>query len=503
MNYYSHAELSRIFGESFRLEETERFLLSTDDVALREFLVHLQRPNAVIFTGWIEQWREVREILGEGSTSIRFSDKMKIQEHTLFPEFRDFITPFLFSHLLKQAESGRLDETLEYIVLLEPDSMAIVEQVIHEQVELLFTTVHQLENQKHVAEDQLIGVMHDVVNEQVIGILNSFSKRSYAHVIAYVENCFRILESKGCTLRMANWIVKQLQQLRLNPEHLTQLSNFQNDLKSGAFTVENKGHRQSKIRLKPVLTTIGLLVFAGMVTWLIVFRPWSEQVTPQEKETASSFTEFTVEERKHIDSLMKTIQPEPLLNLEVDDLYIEGRELMVDARKTISNPAVNAFYKSWEEYLSSDTIRSEAVCKNETKKITASSLPEGFASLSGKKNGKPAFFRNESGYTVQLVVFNNNPGNQPYYYELKKDAQIEFNLAVGEHIGVIAGKYAVPYEEGMKSIVFCEFDNTTFSSLITMYVLKPSNTFNYKFLITGKDIYDYQLIDMYGVLEVY
>lgn len=503
MNYYSQSGLNAILQKPFRFEEIDDYLSVVTDPELSTFLLYLKKPNAVVFIGWMEQWREVMEIIREGGTSISFVDKFKVREHVLFQSFQEFITPFLFSPLQKRAESGVLDETLEYIVLLETDSRVIVEYTIHNKLNDLFVNISTLQSQKSVTEEELIGVVHDVVNEQIIGILNAFSKRSYMHVIAYVESCFKILESRGCTLRMANWIVKQLQELQLNPEHLQQLLNFREDLKNGAFTVENKGKKQEKFRLKPWLKTLGILFFTGVTTWLIVFKPWSEQVTPQEKEIASSFTEFTVEERKHIDSLVNTIQPEPILNLEVDDPYIEGRELMVDARKTISNQVVHEFYEAWETYLSSDTIRSEPVCKTVTKSITSSSLPDGFALLTEKENGKPAFFRNESEYTTQIIVFNNNPGNKPYYYELKKDAQIEFNLGVGEHVGVIAGKYAVPYENQMKSIVFCQFDNATFASLITMYVLKPTNSYNYKFLITGQDIYDYQLIDMYGVLEVH
>lgn len=503
MKYYSQPELSRLFNESFRFEALDDYIQASTDPDLVEFLHYLKRPNAGIFTGWIEQWKEVYEIISKGETSIPFSDKFKLKEHTLFSSFQNFVTPFLFPPLNQQAGRGILNETLEYIVLLETDSRVIVEYAVHTKIEQLFSNIHQLQEQKNTTEGQLVEVVHDVVNEQIINILNAFSKRSYVHVIAYVENCFKILESRGCTLRVANWIVKQMQQLRLNPEHIQQLSDFQNDLKTGVFRVESKGKKQNKIRLRSLISIAGLLTFAGLITWLVIFKPWSEQVAPKEQETASSFTEFTVEERRHIDSLLKIIQPEPVLNLEVNDPYIEGRELMVDARKAIVNRVVNAFYEAWEEYLAADTVRSETVCKNLSKTITASSLPEGFSKLSDKKNGKPAFFRNESGYTVQIIVFNNNPGDKPYYHELKRDEQVEFNLSTGEHIGIVAGKHSIPYQSVIESIVFCEFDNVTYGSLITTYVLKQANSYNYKFLISGEDTYDFQLIDMYGVLESY
>lgn len=504
MNYFKRSALEKILRESFQFDSLDRYInLCSDNTELCEYLEHLKKDHSGLFTGWIEQWKEIEGILTDGSASMPFNDYLKIQGHTLFPLFGKFITPLLFPVLFHKSEQGVLNETLEYSVLLEPDSRIIVENSAFSRIKELLNQTKELQQQMTVTEDQLIASVHNVINEKIIGILNSFSKRSYVHVVEYVNDCFLILKSKGCTVRMANWIIKQLQQLHLNPEHLQQLRELQADLRTGTFRVENKGYKQRKSYIVSSLSVVGITAFLGLIIWLIVVKPWSEHIPPQEQEMASSFTNFTVEERKQIDSLVRSIQPEPVLNLEVDDFYIEGRELMVDARKTIANDIVNGFYQLWEEYVVSDSVRSPETCKQLSKKIKTSSLPSGFSKLTDKKNGKPAFFRNESEYTIQIVVFNNNPGNKAYYQELKKDEQVEFNIAVGEHIGIIAGKTAIPYQSTNESIVFCEFDNTTVNSLLTTYVLKKTNSYNYKFLITGTDVYDFQLVDMYGVLEVY
>lgn len=503
MKYYSQTELSRLLNEPIRFDNLDDYLHASTDSGLMEFLEYLKRPNAELFIGWMEQWKGIREIAVKGETSASFSDYLRIQEHTLYATFQQFVTPFLFSQLLEKAETGILSPTLEYVAVLEPDARAIVESKIYEKISRLFTTVHQLQSQKKVTEEQLVTAIHEVVNDQITAILNNFSKRSYVHVIGYVEHCFSVLESKGCTVRLANWIVKQLQQLKLNPDHLRQLSDFQQKLRSGDVRVENKGTRISGNWIKPVLTVGVFAVFVGVIVWIIVFKPWSEHVTPQELAGGSSFTEFTVEERKHIDSLLKIIQPEPILQYsEEQDFYVEGRELMVDARIPFSNTKVDNFYKAWEEYLMKDSMQTPEKCKELTKQITKNSLPEGFLKLSDKKNGKPTFVRNESEFTIQLLVFNDQSGAKAYYQELKKDEQIEFNMNPGELIAIVAGKYAIPYKSATESIVFCEIDNTTIGSLLTSYILKPSNEYSFKFLISGTDMADFQLIDMYGVLEV-
>lgn len=503
MKYYSHTELSRLLNESLRFDKLDDYIHRSTDSGLMEFLEYLKRPNAELFVGWIEQWKELREIIVKGETSGSFSDYLRVQEHTLYASFQQFVTPFLFPQLMRKAGSGALSPVLEYVTVIEQDARAIVENEIYEQINGLFTVIHQLQSQKKVTEQQLVTAIHGVVNDQITAVLNAFSKRSYVHVIGYVEHCFSVLESKGCTIRLANWIVKQLQQLRLNPDHLRQLSDFQQKLRVGEVRVDNKGIRISGNWMKPVLTVGVLAVFVGVIVWIIAFKPWSEHATPQELAGGSSFTEFTVEERKHIDSLLKIIQPEPVFQYsEEQDFYAEGRELMVDARKEFSNTKADNFYKAWEEYLMKDSMQTPDKCKELTKQITKHSLPEGFTKLSDKKNGKPTFVRNESDFTIQLIVFNDQAGAKAYYRELKKDEQIEFNMNPGELIAVIAGKYAIPYKSATESIVFCEIDVITIGSLLTSYTLKPTNEYSFKFLISGTDASDFQLIDMYGVLEV-
>lgn len=503
MKYYSTSELNQLFNHSFSFEKLDELLLTTSDTDLISFLNHLKTPNASVLFGWMEQWKEIVEILKRGNTSVSFSDYLKLREHVLYESFKQFVSPFLFPRLYQNAQQGLLNTTLEYTVLLENDSRAIVENEISGQIERLFLPIHELHKRKKISEEELVGKAQKVINDQITKILNGFSKRSYSHVVSYVEHCFSILKSKGCTLRLGNWIIVQLQQLHLNPEHVEQLSEYQAELKSGVIQMYNKGKKKNARRISPYVSAIGLGALAIFVGWIILFKPWSEQPTPQELEQASSFTTFSVEERKHIDSLLKVLQPEILPQFSDENIdNVEGRELMVDAREAFANKTVDAFYQVWEDYLTKDSTSSQGTCQNLSKQVKHQSLPDGFTKLEDKKNGKPTFFRNESEYSVQIVVFNDKPNADAYYKELKTGEEVEFNLSVGEQIVVVAGKTPVFHQGTIKSIVFCEFDYTTISTLMTCYILKKGTSYNYKFLIAGTNISDFQVIDMYGVLEV-
>lgn len=261
----------------------------------------------------------------------------------------------------------------------------------------------------------------------------------------------------------------------------------------------NKGKKTSSFKIRPLLSSLFLIALVGFVVWIVSVKPWSDNPSPQEQQTSSSYTYFTVEERKHIDSLLREMQPLPLPNYDLEQTdYFEGRELMVDERATFSNENADNFYETWEQYLKQDSLLPPEACKQESKKITKDSLPKGFKKLSDKKNGNSAFFLNESDYSIQIIVFSEK-NNNAYYTELKKNEEIEFRMAIGEYIGVVSGKNAIPYSDN--GIVYCESDNTTIATLLTTYRLKPNNLHNYKFLVSGTNISDFQVIDLFGILE--
>lgn len=505
MKYYSQQKLNQLLGKPFHFDELDANLSSTTDANLVAYFQFLKKhSNAAIFIGWIENWSEVLELLTKEETNRPFSDYLNIQSHTLFPLFKQFVTPFLFPILLKHIENKQLNHSLEYLILLEADTRVLIESKIYNSIEVRFSAIAKMQQEEHTSENQLIEVVQEALNNQIIQLISSFSKQSYAFSVGYVEHCFAIIESKGCTLRLANWIVIQLQQLQLNEEHLLQLNKLKKDLKNGIFKFDEGRNKHIKFNYPSLLLKISFVGLLTLISWIIFFNPFSGKSIDENGSETSSYTKFTVEERKHIDSLIKTLQSEPVpMFVEQSEDESEWRELLLNNKKSLANKRANAFYQVWNDYLSTDTLYSSGTCKNLTKSINLSSLPDNFTKLTAKKNGKPSVIRNESEYAVQLVIFKNKTDDAAYYYELRKDEQIACQLSDDEYIGVIAGKFAIPYSSNStKSIVFCEHDNATLATFSTFYSIKPNKSFNYKFLISGKNETDFQLIDVYGVLNV-
>lgn len=504
MRYYSQQQLDQLLGKTFRFDELADYLSSTSDFELLAYLEYLKmQPNAAVFFGWIENWKEVLMIITKEKTTRPFSDYLNIQNHTLFTEFKQFISPFLFPVLIEQSESDQFNQSLEYLVLLDTDSRSEVENKIYHKIEIRFSVIAKMQ-QGGASENQLIEVVQEALNNQIIRLINSFSKKSYAHTIGYVEHCFAIIESKGCTLRLANWIVLQLQQLQLNTEHLQQIDTLKEDLKNGIIQFEEEKSKKTQFSYFPLIVKVLVVASLLFIAWFY-FKPTNNQLTiEKELNTASSYTKFSVEERKHIDSLLKVLQsePAPIFTEQTED-ESEWRELLLNNKRVLANKRANSFYQLWNDYLSSDTVYSEGTCKQLTKSVNSSTLPTDFTKLTTKTNGKPSVIRNESEYTVQLLIFKNRTDDAAYYYELRKDEEVEFNLSDDEYMGVIAGKFAIPYSSKMtKSIVFCVHDNVTVATFSTFYSIKANKSFNYKFLISGKNETDFQVIDIYSVLNV-
>ncbi|MCO5260972.1 MAG: hypothetical protein M9916_12590 [Crocinitomicaceae bacterium] len=505
MKFYSLNQLSSILGESFQFEKIDTYLTTIIDSDIHNYLVHLKQPNAALFVGWIENWNELANILNRSKSIQAYTDFLKIEKHQLFHSFQQFLTPLLICSLSKLLEDNELNKNLVFIKLATGDERTRLESSIYLRIEEKFQAVDALQLQESPNETQLIDAVQLVINDDIIVIIQALSKQSYVLLVGYVEHCFKILNSKGCSLRLANWMVKQLQQLTLNPTHQEQLDQLKTAIKTGGFQLDS-GKKTIKTPLKQLLINTSVVFVLAFVGWIVFFKPFSKNGDDLDKlKETSSYTSFTVEERKHIDSLIRLIQSEPTPVYISEPSSTEGwEELFVENTKVFKNNGVNDFYKHWYSYLSQDTTLSQGTCKQLTKKINQKNLPDNFLALTAKKDGKIAVFMNDADYDVQLIVFQNTSTNKPFYHELKKGEQVECHLTDGDYVGLVVGKYAIPYQkDDKKSIVFCEIDNTTLKSLSTFYSVQSNKSFNYKFLIYGNTVNDFQLIDMYGVLKVH
>jgi|GEM_PF-6965843 len=501
MKYYSLSELEQRINGGFTSESLLNAIAQSNDSELNSTLKHLMQPNAHLFLSWMEQWTELIEIIEEDGTALPFRDRLKLSEHALFSKFQSFVSPFLMPSMLKQLKNGTLNETIEYLVLLQNDDRLIVENEAFQLIENELIKVVAVANQKGVGEEQLVAQLHDVLNDQTLRILNSFSKRSYHLNVRFIEVSLEVLKSPACTFRLANWMIGQLQELKLNPEHIQQLKDVKTDLRDGNVKLKTRFDNSFKLKVKPWLSTIFLATFLFVIVYFIVKKPWSETFVPQEIELASSLTEFSVAERKRIDSLIAVHQPNTFtVHFEGDDYYNEGREIMVDARIYNKNETVESYFINWENYFAEDSVRTTETCKSLAQN-NSKLIPDGFTDLKNKKNGQLSYIWNDSEYDIHFLIFNDVTGGKAYFKELKKGEEMEFHLGQNERLSFVAGNFTIPFNDNSNGLVFCSVDVATFSSLMQIYQVKKQPNFYSKIIINGKDAATFQVVDVNGNLE--
>lgn len=508
MRYQSLHQLKSRFGDGFDYASSGDFLNQVNpENAL--FLNHIQHPNALIFLGWMERIKGLETLLVDGKTPLPFSDDLKILEHALVNEFKQFLTPLLAPVLLKQHSFDQ--PTNSYLVLIENDTRLVVENHVFKQILVAFETV-ETHLEATIGEQELINKTQAFVNDDVIGIINSFSRSSYALKLNYVDKVLSIVNAKSCTVRLANWILKQLEKLTLNQEHQYKINDLRNELKTGNLKVRNVNTKKgASFSLRNVSFTLLFALISGFLAYLIWYKPWSESEKPVLANN-SSFTTFSKEERKQIDSLLKVIQPQRKLNTEEVDLgtyFAEELELVM--RTPFKNVIAEKYYQDVTLVLQQhDALRKDSCgSSTSTKKL----IPSNMESISSKKNGKTAFFKNESDYDVQLIVFRNFLSSDVYYKLIPAGKTTKLPLEIGDWLLLIPGKeitdfdppknYTGPLPSDDFNVHFCELDENLIHGLNTSFTLLSNGRTSYKFLILGSETEQFDLVDIHSVLETH
>ena len=136
---------------------------------------------------------------------------------------------------------------------------------------------------------------------ELVQIVNSLSKASYALKLEYVDTIVNTVRTNGCTVRFANWIFKQMEELKLNNEHEEKILELKKELKEGKLAVRNHGSGKTPIRWKSVITFLFVALLGIGSFYIIYFKPFST-VEDEVIADTSSFKKFTKEERQGQDS---------------------------------------------------------------------------------------------------------------------------------------------------------------------------------------------------------
>lgn len=510
MAYFTLNDLKKRFNGSFEWNNSLEYLPSLDP-NVDAFILNANKNNNLLYIGWIKQINGLEELICTGKTSFFYRDDIKLQEHSLFLDFQQFLSSYLSPVLLKITGKNIDYSAFSFIPLLQKDSRTIIEDQLYKNFRDQFRIIQgSLIN--FTKEDDLLLPVQTYLSEDNITLINLFSRPSYALKINYVEQALKIITHKACTNRLAYWIVKQLEKLSLNNEHIQKINAVKSDLKSGKLLVKNLGKRKAASYFnKTYVGSLVIILLISFTCWLIITKPWSMS-DKHLQTTSSSYKSFTIDERKQIDSLLKIIQPSRNITPENYDLgsYL-GEELDLLLRSPLNNVRAEQYHNDLTIYSKNYTDLKPDSCTTLSKKSQRQIIPKDMLLLSNKTNGKDAFFKNESDYDIQIIVFKNLKHSQVYYGYVNQGENETFKLDIGDLFFIVPGNkintfntplgyYGEEVSDKFRE-AFCEIDVNFIHGLNSAYQLKSNAKQNYKFLILGSNFEQFELIDIHGVLK--
>jgi hypothetical protein len=479
---------------------------------LANFISSLNRSGTILFHSWIEQNGDLKELLTSGKASESFRDGGMVLSHRYADSFKSFITPYLTSILIGSAieNDNELLIYLSYTKLISGDDRPLVESQ-------LFKTISQrLRDIKDRSADleeeqELIDMIKPICSDELIASINELSKASYALKLDYVDTILNTIRTKSCTVRFANWILKQMEQVKLNKEHENKISEFRRDLREGKFELRNRGKSGTPIRWRSLVSIAIILVLAVATFYVIYFKPFNVVHEPEFEDT-SSFTQFTKEERERIDSLIQTMSTQLMPDeIEVDPGVPIGGGTTLSLRKGFKNDLMEKIYNDMSKDAALKTAYGNDTCSGSIGHKRYS----GVKPLSKRSGNVEAMIRNESDYDVILYLSDNKKGGSVYSAYLKKGSTTVFSITRGDVITAVAGNtynsYSAPSAAGPGDILpssqykrhFCNTDINFEESINSSYQYTDVGRKRSKFMIMGRQGSYFKLMDVHNVLSTY
>lgn len=469
----------------------------------------MKTDGAQVFHGWIAQHTVLQGFMENGLIKpLELTNTVK--NHQLFPLFQEFVTSYLQEQLLsvKAKNDFELAALFSFVELLNSD----VRDVIESQ---LFYPVHQrvqtlLEVSLTLRDQELQNTVGELLSDVMITCVNSLSKAMYREKVFFVESFLNLIRSGVCTPRLSNWILKQLDQLKLNKEHNDKLLDIRSDLKSGKI-VGLKSVTKKRSVFRPA-KVIGSLLSIGVITVLIFYFFKNNEREIDEVNSNSSFKTFTQDERAQLDSIIQILQAKHNSTRLDIDTTASGQLIFpsyLAMRRSFNNQLLEQIYEDWNK----DGILQDLYSSSTNKEISDISRRSNENPLSTKPGTIKVSLVNESTYDLIFYTGKNDPAAPVYSSFIPQDTTIELLLNEGDVFFCVAGrslqKFEVPKNVAPDLLPGFQFkehfgatDDNYLESMNSPYFVKKAPA-ELRILIRGNKRDYFSLTELEGALESY
>ena len=510
MRYFSINDLKATLGYH-PLEQKELFtnaLISSNlnELEKQEIIVFLnaQTQQTLIFNAWVEQHENLKSLLISATVNTLFSDKFKWKQHQFFKDFQTYISPFFNVLLLRNNASNSVEDwakIFSYFELIEKEQRFYLEQKCYSIVKIeLDELFNSMENQldRTLFENQF----NTLLSPLVLALYSYLSPSSNRLKIDFIERILSLFKHPFCTAKLANWVLLQLQKMKLNEQQITSLNEIKTAIISGEYVFNEPVVEHKKTVFKRVY---GFYLLAALiVSFLIFVFKYDFSMKPELIHEGSALKYFSVKERKEIDSVIRSMDSIPKL-VSNPDYYGSGMTVLI--RQAFKNKLAEQIYIDLEtdRDLHYATI-FDTIIKTKTADLKQFTL-KNTKSLTSKKNGENFEFKNESDYTMLIICWEEKSSGQTYTCVLSPQTTIQTNVAKEDHFLMLPGFDfgKIPTKE-LKSFNHLEhhFGTIDFnfeSALQEFYILKSPQSGKNKVLFIGKKGEVVEVMDVNGVFE--
>ena len=493
--------------------------LKNDKLTLKEVKYQfesLQEDSTLVFHQWITQSKNLEALLIGGKIETNDFRELWIKEHFLFPKFSQFISPFITQILftLINASSNQVNGSYaSYLVLLTSNDQGLIQGRIQnkfdEEWKLLEKALIEVKDEK-----KLITLLSSYFSDYKIETLNSFTKTYYAAKVQLIDRGISQFNHPKSSYRIAYWIINQLDKLQLNPEHKNHIKEVQNSIRTGdGKYMKPQGLMKRTYWTKKTLQRgVILLGVLALAYWVYGLLP---NLDSHETEAmASSFEQFSISERRHLDSLIRTMEVKEIKEEEFKNdnayLHITPVAIPIVDREKYKNSKVDNYVKACFKAL--DLVEQGKVdtCVPYTPEYLGKiTFPE-FKSTEASKGSQNMYFRNASPDQVLFILFDDKPDGRVFVKLLNQSEELQVGVEVGQKVlilpGTNLGRFAPDpdVKDPPKSIYrhhFCYTDSYFEENLKAAYQIKKGVNSQSKVLINRSSQGVFYLLDLDQVLE--
>ncbi|MES2800262.1 MAG: hypothetical protein V4638_09625 [Bacteroidota bacterium] len=461
--------------------------------------------KSIVFDQWIQQHPGLNNLMHGKVPSSIFEDAFRWKEHTLFSDFSMYLASFqgaIYGSFSSLEDENQLAMVVSYFQLFTSDAQQFLEQKLTQK------WFDKLQNKLIVAkssasETALLEITDSICNDDSITLINNISRKSYPLKIQYLDAVLSFIHHPSCTARLAYRLIKQLKKLDINAEHRKTIDTVESELKSGKLLYNRK---QGKVNFRSVVRPLLVLVMIACCGLGIYYLIGRENQVEDDIEIASSFEDFTKEERIQIDSLIRTMQTNTTVTQQEDIFQWLGNGVVLSLRTPLNNIRMEQLYNDW--------LLDAALIENSKIDTCISAKTMQFPGVleSSKLAGShKVIFKNESMYQVLCFVFEQTKQGKVYQQFIDKGATATIKInqnqgllfVPGNDLGVFSCPTTAQKEECPSASFtrhFCETDASLGLSLSSIYYLSKPSTTN-KIMFVGDSTTQFSVLDLYGILE--